>query len=202
MKIFHRGFIYESVSGDILAYHGTDTEFDVFDNSNRKNGNALGDGYYFTDTIDKAKLYGKIIITVKLHLKNMLDFNKISPKELQSLNEYYSKMVDQNRYAGHGKVNKLDVTEMDRDDISKKYEEIKELTKDYYHDRAKAELVGEDGRAYIQWMTFEFESGEGVFKYLQDSFKFDSLKDLGYDAFKHGVEIVVWDRSKIEIISK
>jgi hypothetical protein len=202
MKILHRGFIYESVSGDILAYHGTDAEFDVFDNSNRKNGNALGDGYYFTDTIDKAKLYGKIIITAKLHLKNMLDFNNITPKELQSLNEYYSKMIDQNRYAGHGKVNRLDVTEMDRDDISKKYEEIKELTKDYYHDRAKAELVGEDGRAYIQWMTFEFESGEGVFKYLQDSFKFDTLRDLGYDAFKHGVEIVVWDRSKIEMISK
>jgi hypothetical protein len=51
-------------------------------------------------------------------------------------------------------------------------------------------------------MTFEFESGEGVFKYLQDSFKFDTLRDLGYDAFKHGVEIVVWDRSKIEMISK
>lgn len=202
MKILHKGFIYESVSGDIVAYHGTDSEFDVFDNSNRKNGNALGDGYYFTDSIDKAKLYGKIIIKVKLHLDNMLDFDHITKEELVKLNEYYADGIDQKRYAGHGKVERIDVTDMDRDDISKKYEELKELTKDYYHDRAKAELVGEDGRIYIQWMSFEFENGDRLFNYLHDSFKFETLRDLGYDAFKRGVEIVVWDRSKIEILSK
>lgn len=201
MNILYHGWLYESISNGIIAYHGTNSQFDFFDGSHTKNGDALGTGYYFTLNPEVAKLYGSRIIKVNLNLNKLLDFDNMNQLELEELNEYYSNKIDQARYAGHGQLNRIDVTEMDRSSISSKYQELKELTKDYYHDRAKAELTEDSGRIYIQWMSFKLTNSDELFRYLQDSQNFKSLRDLGYDSFKRGDVIVVWDSSKIKIIS-
>ena len=57
-----------------ILYHGTDTEFNNFEEI-YQNGGYLGKGFYFTLSKSMAESYGNIIIKVKLFCKNSFFIN-------------------------------------------------------------------------------------------------------------------------------
>ncbi|ARR00487.1 LPD23 domain-containing protein [Campylobacter porcelli] len=52
-----------------VFYHGTNANFDAFD-INKLKGSWLGKSFYFTDTKQKAKGYGKNVMSIYLNIKN------------------------------------------------------------------------------------------------------------------------------------
>lgn len=81
MKIAYRGFMYESISNDLIVYHGTNKTFNKFEKTKGSISTIFGaeqidrDGYFFTPNIEFAKEFGANIIKCKLHVGNTLDMN-------------------------------------------------------------------------------------------------------------------------------
>jgi len=75
-----------SISGTVY-YHGTNCDF-IYFNPNRIGSNSEDDeifkGYYFTDNIDDAKLFGEQIIKATLSLKKTIDLRTHSLFTLES----------------------------------------------------------------------------------------------------------------------
>ncbi|MEE3705564.1 hypothetical protein V2I29_08305, partial [Campylobacter sp. CX2-8023-23] len=59
----------ESDGSPKVFYHGTNANFDAFD-TNKLKGSWLGKSFYFTDTKQKAKGYGKNVMSIYLNIKN------------------------------------------------------------------------------------------------------------------------------------
>ncbi len=59
-----------------IVYHGTNSNFNVFDpakfNQNEQHGDYVGEAFFFADTIEKAQKYGNNVIPVYLSIKNPL----------------------------------------------------------------------------------------------------------------------------------
>lgn len=58
--------------GSIVAYHGTNVEFDKFDFSKGKIRGARGHGIYFADRYEEAAHYGKIVMKCRLNIQKPL----------------------------------------------------------------------------------------------------------------------------------
>lgn len=54
----------------LIAYHGTNFDFNVFKNKTAQHGRGLTDGYYFATNKENANNYGKNIKEVYLNIKN------------------------------------------------------------------------------------------------------------------------------------
>lgn len=67
-KWFKGSKVIDSKGNPLICYHGSNTDFDNFDNSKIKIG-WLGKGFYFTDDKKIAKTFGKKIITCYINLK-------------------------------------------------------------------------------------------------------------------------------------
>lgn len=67
-KWFKGSKVIDSKGNPLICYHGSNTEFDNFDNSKIKIG-WLGKGFYFTDDKKIAKTFGKKIMTCYINLK-------------------------------------------------------------------------------------------------------------------------------------
>ncbi len=59
----------ESDGSPKVFYHGTNANFNAFD-INKLKGSWLGKSFYFTDTKQKAKGYGKNVMSIYLNIKN------------------------------------------------------------------------------------------------------------------------------------
>ena len=62
-----------------IVYHGTDSNFTVFDrnsfNTNEPSGDYVGEGFFFSKSIGTAKKYGSNIISAYLNIRNPLVIN-------------------------------------------------------------------------------------------------------------------------------
>lgn len=76
-------FLLESKTSKIKVYHGTNKKFNKLDTSVNAQGSDFGSGAYFTNDLQRAKVYGKFVyeayITLKdpVILKNRYDMNDI-----------------------------------------------------------------------------------------------------------------------------
>lgn len=68
-KWFEGSKIIDNKGNPLICYHGSNTEFDNFDNSKIKIG-WLGKGFYFTNDKKVAKTFGNKIIVCYINLKN------------------------------------------------------------------------------------------------------------------------------------
>lgn len=71
--------IKENINGKYIVYHGTNADFDEFDESkigtNTKNS-WNGYGFYFSDNINEAKLHGDNILKCEIELYNPIDLTR------------------------------------------------------------------------------------------------------------------------------
>ncbi len=81
--------LFEEYSGNknqYLVYHGTNNKFDIFDHStigSNTQASWNGAGFYFSDTIAEASLYGKHIMKCIITLNNPIDLTKVKDSSVQ-----------------------------------------------------------------------------------------------------------------------
>lgn len=68
-KWFNGSKVVDNSGNPLVVYHGTDTEFNSFDNNKKRKG-WLSTGFYFTENELEARDFGRIIIPVYLRLIN------------------------------------------------------------------------------------------------------------------------------------
>lgn len=61
-----KDFLFENNNSDIIAYHGTDNKFNIFDDTKP---------IFFVDNYEIAKTYGDIIIKAELQIENPVVFD-------------------------------------------------------------------------------------------------------------------------------
>jgi putative uncharacterized protein (fragment) len=72
----------------LMMYHGTSSDFNIFDKKLIKSTN-YGKGFYFTSDLSKAQQYGENIKAVYLDVKNPLDIT--TPANDAEFNKWYNK---------------------------------------------------------------------------------------------------------------
>lgn len=90
----------------LVVYHGTDAEFDTFQKQKPKNGQAYGDGFYFSTNENRAKGYGDNIIKAYLNITNPTTitnlFDGMSPEQI--LDTYFPDKWTDYREGGIGYI--------------------------------------------------------------------------------------------------
>ena len=179
----------------IKLYHGTNAEFDSFE----KMGNRLtsiGYGHYFSPDIEMAKEYGKNIKEIEIEKDLILDLRSPTDKQREEIVKLLDEVVPEYIKAGYGGVKRIDITDMDDNDALKLYKEKKEDTKDFYHDRAKAQIIEdyESGKIYIQWQEAGLENAtaSNLLNLLQE-YRQNIPVELGYKAAMNGSEVAIYD---------
>lgn len=72
--------ILESISGNIIAYHGTDSKFDSFNDN---------DPIFFVNDPKVARTYGDIVKKVQLTINNPIEFDFIGKSTFYFLEKWY-----------------------------------------------------------------------------------------------------------------
>ena len=86
-KWFGKSKVVDENGEPLVVYHGTDREFTSFDPEKLSTGqNFEGAGFYFTNAISEAQIFGKNVHEVYLKLNNpILPRTKITPSEVKTL---------------------------------------------------------------------------------------------------------------------
>jgi hypothetical protein len=104
---FHN-FINEKIE-NVILYHGSNTEFDSFDDSKISSGDSselFGKGYYLTDNIVIAKFYGKLVSKkdkISRYSNNGI-FGTPVPIYSKDADEYAEKTHKVNVFRIHGNI--------------------------------------------------------------------------------------------------
>jgi len=88
-------------------YHGTDADFNIFTYENYgKTGTAYGKGFYFTDSKESAKSYGKNLKEVYLDIKKPMEIGKttMSKSEFRKLAEIINEETNGTIEADYGSI--------------------------------------------------------------------------------------------------
>jgi hypothetical protein len=177
----------------VKLYHGSDAKFDKFDRVGDKI-TSLGYGHYFSPSVEEAKKYGKNIKEISINKKDILDLDHPTKTQRKEIVSELEKVVPKDKIAGYGKVNKIDITDMPDNEALKLFYQKQEDTKNLWHDRAKAQIVEDGDKAYIQWMDSGLENASPAnLKNLIQEYNQDIPKKLGYKVAKNGSEVAVYD---------
>lgn len=194
-----------------IYHHGTNAKFDQFALVGQRLP-SLGYGYYFTPNIEKAKGYGKNVMSVYIR-GNILDWNKLHGKEKQVVTRAIIANVPKERLAGF--LEPTYIIESDEDKAEALYEKLQRQTKHYYHDRAKATLLSiHDVPDYI---AAKAKKTDAIIRYVKSDSKkinisnaqllalaqeyyMDVAKDLRYDGAKYGDELCMYKANHIRKI--
>ncbi len=173
---------------DEVVYHGTNAEFDKFENSSAVNGQEFGSGTYFTVDKNRAAGYGKNIKQATLKLKNPIDVNGT-----QAIGDDLAKQA--NEFLGDTKAIRSKNFSFDNADEARKFHD--ELGDNF-------ELMDEEnGQIVIKYRESGVDANttqSQLFKYIRRKFPQESssvLKDLGFDGVKSDLDRVVFDASQI-----
>ena len=81
-----------------VMYHGTDADFNIFTYENYgKTGTAYGKGFYFTDSKEAGKSYGKNLKEVYLDIKKPMEIGKTTMSRVE-----FEKLVKEINKATNG----------------------------------------------------------------------------------------------------
>lgn len=185
----------------LIVYHGTDKKFNEFVFKGEKL-TALGVGFYVTPSITKAKQYGSNIMKLFINAKNVLNWGELSKADKDKIIKTLNDMkIDKNLIAGYGKKMEKRFPKSERNESKKFFDEMKELTKDYFHDRAKAKVEKDGDYFVISWMTPSFDGAttENLLALIQQ-YHNDFASFNGYDAVRYMDEIAVFDANQLKSI--
>jgi hypothetical protein len=123
------------------VYHSTDNTFTQFNPAMIKRY-SRGRGFYFSKHPQDTKVYGKKLLKVFLS-GNVGDENDLKRQLYDKLSPKYT--------AGYGmvKYEHFDDVDNDSDKAMKLFNELKDKTSDYYHDRAKPVFLENDDKIAI-----------------------------------------------------
>jgi hypothetical protein len=186
----------ENISG--VLYHGTEADFDKFEKVGSKIP-ALGLGYYFTPTLEKAKSYGSKIKKIGLKNAKVLNWNKLTDDERLKIKERLKERMPKSLMGGLGIKNEKSFTKEQRQEASNFYAKKREETDGYEYERGKARIKRNDGGWTITWSDEGIDSVNDA-ELLNFAQQYDNqiASEMGYDAAKYGNETVIFDNDKIE----
>lgn len=211
------------VKSNKIAYHGTDAEFNVFDEKKIGSKNDLGffgKGIYFSEDAGEAKSYGKNIIEANLNLKKPFDLRTKSNylvaqqmemvEKLSSIEELVKKEVNsENGKITLGEVaniinevkNKAKISEHGNGGFVAEYKQPKgfELQKQAETKEDAIYLLAGD---VLKYKGIKLPDPSVMPRHLFGSENFsDILKKNGFDSVRAENEIVVFSPSQIKTSS-
>lgn len=169
--------LYEiSNNNPIIAYHGTDSLFDMFDLSFSRDGNdANGPGVYFTTSKDEACHYGKYLITAELNLRTFITSNK---------------------RANINVVKKMINLSPEKDDVLTNFDEDPRKA---YNNAIKQIFINDDAKETYERVWYDFYRDD-------NKLYCENMAKLGFDAVKintHvGFQYIVLNLASIKDISR
>lgn len=181
----------------IVLYHGTNENFDEFDKS--KVGyrlTSLGLGHYLTDDYEMAKEYGDNILAFNVETKNMLDWDNLTIRDRYYIQKALEEVVPDHRMAGFGQIIEVHLPES-KEGLNE-FRKLQEMTKDYYHDSAKAQIVDSEEEAivvqYRKAKSLELANNQQLMT-LMNEYRPELAKELGYSSSKFGRQVAIYDPS-------
>lgn len=183
----------KSSNDTLLLYHGTPAVFEEFDRAGARI-TSIGYGSYFTPDKQLALQYGENIHTLELPKNKIIDLDNLTDKQRTDIIAELDDAVPEDIKAGFGELIKIDTTDMDREAAIDLFNEKREETQDYFHDRAKAQLIREGDTVYIQYMDQGLSgASDANIKDLIQKYDQSIMSNLGYISAKSNNEVVIYD---------
>ncbi|THJ43589.1 hypothetical protein [Aeromonas veronii] len=173
-------------------YHGTNVEFDTFAITGKRLP-AMGYGHYLTPNIEKAMQYGHIVMTFDV-TANLLNWKSLDDLERSAIEFLLIESIPKERVAGFSALEQKFFTGAETTEAKAFYRDCREKTKDFWHDRAKAQVLPQNGGYIIQWRNghdLAAANSEQLMGLAQE-YRHDIARELGYQGAQFGDEVVVY----------
>ena len=184
-----------------VLYHGSNVEFDRFAFTGQKLP-ALGYGHYLTPHIEKAAQYGSVIMAFAIKAI-VLDWGALDTLERAAIEQLLLDCVPKERRAGFS-TPKQEVFPNDKIDEARAfYGQKRELTKVYWHDRAKAIVLPHPEGFLIEWREGDdlaMANTEQLLNLAQE-YRHEIARELGYQGARFGNELVIYSADYAQKLS-
>ena len=181
---------------DNPVYHGTNWDFLEFNRVGEK-ANALGLGHYTTPNPKKADMYGDRVMPLLTKNDGVLDWGNLSDAQRKEISANLKDRVPHEDMAGYAPLSKKQFPKTDNGTSEAKafFREKQKETSNYFHDRAKPNIVDDGENWAIEWRDPTNMDGANNQDLLNLSQRFDPdmANALGYKGAKFGDETAIYD---------
>ncbi|MND27171.1 hypothetical protein D3C80_176320 [compost metagenome] len=182
-------------------YHGSNVEFDRFVFTGQKLP-ALGYGHYLTPDIEKAAQYGSVIMAFSVKA-NVLDWAALDTLERAAIEQLLLDCVPKERRAGFSTPKQMVFPSDKIVEARVFYGRQRELTKEYWHDRAKANVLPHPEGFLIEWREGDdlaMANNEQLLNLAQE-YRHEIARELGYQGARFGNELVIYSADYAQKLS-
>ena len=185
---------------DNPVYHGTNWDFWEFNRVGEK-ANALGLGHYTTPNPKKADMYGDRVMPLLTKNEGVLDWGNLTDAQRKEISANLKGRVPPEQMAGYAPLSKKQFPKTDNGTSEAKafFREKQKETSNYFHDRAKPNIVDDGENWAIEWRDPTNMDGANNQDLLNLSQRFDPdmANALGYKGAKFGDETAIYDPKNI-----
>ena len=185
---------------DNPVYHGTNWDFVEFNRVGEK-ANALGLGHYTTPNPTKADMYGNRVMPLLTKNDGVLDWGGLTESQRKEISANLKDRVPPEQMAGYAPLSKKQFPKTDSGTNEAKafFREKQKETSNYFHDRAKPNIVDDGEKWAIEWRNPTNMDGANNQELLNLSQRFDPdiANALGYKGAKFGDETAIFDPKNI-----
>jgi hypothetical protein len=185
---------------DNPVYHGTNWDFWEFNRVGEK-ANALGLGHYTTPNPKKADMYGDRVMPLLTKNEGVLDWGNLTDTQRKEISANLKDRVPPEDMAGYAPLSKKQFPKTDNGTSEAKafFREKQKETSNYFHDRAKPNIVDDGENWAIEWRDPTNMDGANNQDLLNLSQRFDPdmANALGYKGAKFGDETAIYDPKNI-----
>ena len=185
---------------DNPVYHGTNWDFWEFNRVGEK-ANALGLGHYTTPNPKKADMYGDRVMPLLKKNDGVLDWGNLTDAQRKEISANLKDRVPPEDMAGYAPLSKKQFPKTDNGTSEAKafFREKQKETSNYFHDRAKPNIVDDGENWAIEWRDPTNMDGANNQDLLNLSQRFDPdmANALGYKGAKFGDETAIYDPKNI-----
>lgn len=185
---------------DNPMYHGTNWDFLEFNRVGEKT-NALGLGHYTTPNPKKADMYGDRVMPLLTKNEGVLDWGSLTDAQRKEISANLKDRVPPEQIAGYAPLSKKQFPKTDNGTSEAKafFREKQKETSNYFHDRAKPNIVDDGDNWVIEWRDPTNMDGANNQDLLNLSQRFDPdiANALGYKGAKFSDETAIYDNKNI-----
>lgn len=185
---------------DNPVYHGTNWDFWEFNRVGEK-ANALGLGHYTTPNPKKADMYGDRVMPLLTKNEGILDWGNLTDTQRKEISANLKDRVPPEDMAGYAPLSKKQFPKTDNGTSEAKafFREKQKETSNYFHDRAKPNIVDDGENWAIEWRDPTNMDGANNQDLLNLSQRFDPdiANALGYKGAKFGDETAIYNPKNI-----
>lgn len=189
-------------------FHASPVEFDEFDPARRGDRlTSLGLGHYLTPSKDKASMYGDNIMEFDVDTTDIFDWKNPTLEQREQIEKSLLKIIPEERISHFGD-NKVEVLPRSKQGV-KRFNELKEQTKNAYNDYAKARILTDD-EIEKALPDFDFKNNDSVvvgwresgnlkganneqLMILMNEYEPHLIASLGYKGARFGDEVAIYD---------